>query len=238
MTCVTIGTARLYHGDCRDILPALAADGQIGAIISDPPYGVGYVHGGHGKGIHAGVHSGDPKRLARARNAKQPIHGDDAPFDPAHLLALGVPTLIFGANFYARRLPEGGSWICWDKSPGGRGPADHFTDAEFAWANFPVKRNVIRWLWKGVACEKRGEDNGARYHPTTKPQGLMTRCLQLAPQGAVPIVDPYMGSGSTGVAAAHLSLPFIGIELAARHFDTACERLTRAHRQGQLLEAG
>ena len=226
----TVGLARLYLGDCRGVLSALRAhdpDVVDGVVISDPPYGIGYVHGGHGKGVHWGLKTGRGK----TRNANMPIHGDDEPFDPAHLSGF-KNMLLFGANHYAQRLPVGGTWICWDKSPGAVGPEDNFSDAEFAWASFPVKRNVIRHLWKGLACVKAGEENGARYHPTTKPQGVMLRCIDLAPPGV--IIDPYMGSGSTGVAAVSRGREFIGIELEQRYFDVACERIERAQRQARM----
>lgn len=82
----TVGLARLYLGDCRGVLSALLEHqpdlADRGVLISDPPYGIGYVHGGHGKGVHAGLKSGRGK----TRNANMPIHGDDEPFDPEHLL--------------------------------------------------------------------------------------------------------------------------------------------------------
>lgn len=244
--CEVIGRATLVLGNCRTLLPALD-HGR--AIVTDPPYGVGYVHGGYGQGVHNRVvqarRDGRVMERGTARNANRPIAGDDGPFDPSHLLYPKRPTLMWGANHYADRLPakSGSGWLVWNKNPGGRGPADNFTDAELAWANFPIKRNVIEYLWKGVACEKAGEENGARYHPTTKPQGLMLRCLQLLPNfeelrspDAPPVLDPYMGSGSTGVACAKLGLAFVGIEIDPDHFDVACERLDRAQRQGNLLD--
>lgn len=239
---VRIGNACLYHGDAREILPRMLEhwpDLAGGCVIADPPYGIGYVHGGHGRGAHAALRDGGRKwGQGKTRNANRPIAGDDEPFDPAIVTDRFRHALLWGANHYARRLPEGGSWVCWNKSPGARGPADNFSDAEFAWASWRVKRNVIEFLWKGLACVKAGEENGARPHPTTKPQGVMLRCLELAPPGALPIIDPYMGSGSTGVACAARGLPFVGIELDRQHFETACARIERAQRQGNLLEAG
>ena len=183
-----------------------------------PPYGISYVHGGGGKG-----------RWGRV-NHSVPIHGDDQPFDPTPLLRFPV-VLMFGADHYRRRLPDGGTLIAWDKSVG-KGPKDSFADAEFIWTNLKIKRNVIRYLWKGIACEKAGEENGRRWHPTTKPQGVMRWCLEQIPQAGV-ILDPYMGSGSTGCAAVALGRTFIGIEIDRRYFDIACERIARAQAQTQ-----
>jgi site-specific DNA-methyltransferase (adenine-specific)/modification methylase len=213
-----IGNATLYLGDCRKILPGLP---KVDALVSDPPYGIAYQHSGGGLGVSA------------KRNSLRPIQGDDEDFDPSHLLTCADSILLFGADHFRARLPSGGTLIAWDKSCG-RGPAHSFADCEFAWTNAKVKRNVIRYLWKGVACEKLGEDGGRRYHPTTKPQGVMNACLDFFP-AARSILDPYMGSGSTGVAAVSRGLDFIGCEIDCEHFETACRRIEDAQRQGRLL---
>lgn len=222
---VVIGNAELWHGDCREVLPLVTAD----ACVTDPPYGIGYVHSGGG----ASPVSLDMKRRGTlGKNANKPIHDDKVPFDPAPLLRFPV-VLMFGADHYRARLPEGGTLIAWDKHTG-IGPNDSFADAEYAWTNLKIKRNVIRYLWKGVACVKAGEEGGQRWHPTTKPQGVMRWCLEQMPQARV-IVDPYMGSGSTGVAAVAMGLRFIGVEIHRPYFDIACERIEAAQRQAPLL---
>lgn len=219
---VRIAGCELWHGDCREVLPTLQG---VDALVSDPPYGIAYQHSGGGRAAPGA-------KLPPVRNARMPIANDDVAFDPAHLLGFDA-TLIFGADHYRARLPDGGTWICWDKSCG-IGPADSFADAEFAWTSAKVKRNVVRYLWKGVACEKAGEENGKRYHPTQKPVGLMQRCIDLLPSPQV-ICDPYMGSGSTGIAAVRMGRRFVGIEIDRRHFDVACERIERAAAQGKLF---
>lgn len=218
---VTIGNAELWHGDCMEVLPLLEG---VDALVSDPPYGIAYQHSGGGKAAPGA-------KLSPVRNAKMPIANDAVAFDPSHLLGF-ESVLIFGADHYRDKLPEGGTLVAWDKSLG-IGPADSFADAEFAWTNARVKRNVLRFLWKGVACEKAGEENGKRYHPTQKPVGLMQRCIELLPEAAV-ICDPYMGSGSTGVAAMRMGKRFIGIELDRRYFDVACERIENEQRQCRM----
>jgi len=218
---VTIGNAELWHGDCMEVLPLLEG---VDALVSDPPYGIAYQHSGCGKAAPGA-------KLSPVRNAKMPIANDAVAFDPSHLLGF-ESVLIFGADHYRDKLPEGGALVAWDKSLG-IGPADSFADAEFAWTNARVKRNVVRYLWKGVACEKAGEENGKRYHPTQKPVGLMQRCIELLPAATV-ICDPYMGSGSTGVAAMRMGKRFIGIELDRRYFDVACERIENEQRQCRL----
>ena len=222
---VVIGNAELWHGDCREVLPLVQDD----ACVTDPPYGIGYVHGGGG----ASPVSLTMKRLGTlGKNANKPIHEDTVPFDPTPLLRFPA-VLMFGADHYRARLPEGGTLVAWDKHTG-IGPNDSFADAEYAWTNLKIKRNVIRYLWKGVACVKAGEEGGQRWHPTTKPQGVMRWCLEQMPKAHV-IFDPYMGSGSTGVAAVTMGRRFIGVEIHRPYFDIACERISRAQAQGTLL---
>lgn len=209
-----IGNATLYLGDCRKVLPTLTAD----AVVSDVPYGIGFEKGAGGLGIHPG----------RRRNLG-PILGDDKPFDPAHLL--GWPCILFGANHYCQRLPEGGQFLAWDKSCG-VGPDDSFADVEFIWTSFKTKARVFRYLWKGVLQD--GEKGLPKYHVSQKPIALMAWCIAMVPDAKV-ILDPYMGSGSTGVAAVQHGRQFIGCELDPSHFDIACRRIEDCQRQGNLF---
>ena len=210
----------LYQGDCLDVMREIPS-GSVDAVVTDPPYGISYVLGRGGNGVCA------------RRNCDKPIYGDDIPFDPSPWL--NWPLLFWGAN-HCRKVPAGGSWLVWDKSPGGIGPDVSFADAEIAWTSKPgIKRNVCRYLWMGIACVKAGENNGKRDHPTQKPLGLMRWCISLLdlPVGAT-ILDPYMGSGSTGVAAAQLGYNFIGIEIDPTYFAMAERRIKEAQMQPTL----
>lgn len=220
---VVIGNAELWHGDCREVLPRL--EGRI-AIVSDPPYGIGFVHSGRTgksatphKGVKADFYYGD-------------IAGDAEPFDPAHLLTFDQ-AILFGADHYAQRLPHG-RWLAWDKL-GGQDPyGDSFSDVEFAWHSRPGAARIFRMVWKGM-CQGAGKDKGTRRtHPTQKPVDLMEWCIEQAGRPAV-VCDPYMGTGATGIAAMNLGVRFIGCEIERRYFDIACERISRAQAQGSLL---
>ena len=218
---VTIGNCELWHGDCREILPTLGAC----AIVSDPPYGIGFVHSGSTRtsGHSRGVNS--PNNAAK-------IYGDDEPFDPAPLLRFD-PVILFGADHYAQRLPRG-RWLAWDKL-GGQAPyGDSFSDVEYAWHNKTGAARIFRLVWKGM-CQGAGQDKGTkRTHPTQKPVDLMEWCIEQAGRPET-VCDPYMGTGATGVAAVNLGLRFIGVEMNREYFDIACRRIEQASAQGSLI---
>lgn len=224
-----IGEAILHLADCLEILPTLD---RSHALISDPPYGIatntdrtGRRLGGKSKGL-----------LPTHQTAKhEPVIGDDRPFDPAPLLDF-EKVILWGGNHYCERLPGSPHWLIWDKREG-TGPDDS-ADCELAWTNLKGPARMYRHLWRGLC--RRGEENIAagrdswRLHPTQKPVALMVWCIAQAGTPAV-VVDPYMGSGSTGVAAARMGLRFIGLEIHPPYFDIACERIDAAYRQQRLF---
>jgi len=138
---------------------------------------------------------------------------------------------MWGADHYAPRLPHG-RWLAWDKIAGAT-LQDNFSDVEFAWHSERGAARIIHYLWKGVLQD--GEKGAQRWHPTQKPVAVMQWCIrQLKGTGAV-ICDPYLGSGSTGVAAVRLGRRFIGCEIEPRYFDIACRRIEEAYKQPDLF---
>jgi site-specific DNA-methyltransferase (adenine-specific) len=221
---VVIGNATLYLGDCSEILPTLP---KVDAVVTDPPYGMGYDPSkprGGGK-VFGGTVMRD--------QIHKPIVGDDRPFDPAMIIALGVPTIIWGANHFASRLPDNPAWLIWDKRDGGA--VNDFSDCELAWCSFGKATRLHRQMWNGVC--RAGKDNmaiaGARVHPNQKPIELLDWCVNRVKGETV--LDPYMGSGTTGVACANLRRKFIGIEIERKYFDIACERIENAQRQARMF---
>ena len=188
--------------------------------MSDPPYGIGYAGG---IPVDRGISS------TKAGNVEK-IEWDGEEFDPSPFLHW--PCILWGANHYAQRLPHG-RWLAWNKL-GGKEPWDQFSDVEFAWHNKRAADKIFSHLWKGLCQAGSGEK---RFHPTQKPVPLMKWCLGFLPD-AQTILDPFMGSGTTGVAAVQMGRDFIGIEREPRYFDIACRRIEDAQRQGDLfLEA-
>ena len=212
-----IGNATLYCGDCLEILPTLP---KVDALITDPPYGIGFQKGACGRGVQEG------RRVVKDR-----VIGDDVPFDPSPLLGFDN-VLTWGADHYAERLPHG-RWLAWDKLAG-MDSWDSFSDVEFAWHSKRGAARIFNMKWKGIACAKVGENKGTRYHATQKPIALMRWCIEQAGDPEL-VLDPYMGSGTTGVACMNLGRKFIGIEIEPKYFDIACERIENAQRQERLF---
>lgn len=202
---VIIGDARLYLGDCLEILPTL---GKVDAVVTDPPYGIGdKMQGGTW---------GAAEKYADFRRWDVAPSADSL----SRLRSLAPSVVLWGGNYFD--APPARCWLIWDKSNAVRTMAD----VELAWTNLdkPAKR------YSGsVGVHQFG-------HPTEKPLALMEWCLSHLPANADTILDPFMGSGTTGVACAKLGRKFIGIEIEPRYFDIACKRIEDAYRQPRLFE--
>ncbi len=207
----------LYLGDCREILPTL---GKIDALVTDQPYGMNYKINAR-SWQNEGLDALKPWKMEK-RGA---IAGDDLPFDPAPFLSF-PKVAFFGANKCAHALPAGGRWIVWDKRRDSK-PDDH-SDCELIWTNKPGADRIHRQKWRGIIRE--GEENCSRsrkLHPNQKPVALMAFVLeQIGAKLGDTILDPFMGSGSTGVASVRAGMRFVGIELDPGHFETALRRLS------------
>jgi site-specific DNA-methyltransferase (adenine-specific) len=213
---VVIGDATLYLGDCMEILPTLPDS----ACVTDPPYGIGYM-------APTGV-GGESRNLQRRTYG--PIHGDDKPFDPTYWLHFRE-VILWGANHYADRLPASAGWLIWDKRDGMT--PNNNSDCEIAWLKGGGSARMFRHLWNGMCqASEKGE---VRAHPTQKPVALMAWCLGFVK--ARTVLDPYMGSGTTGVACVNDGRAFIGIERDPTYFDIACKRIEQAYNQRPLFAA-
>ena len=221
-----IGLAELWLGDCREIAPGLE---RPAAVISDPPYGQGYKPSQSTGTLYSAP--------VESRRIWAPIAGDNKAFDAAPWVAAAPIVLLWGAHKFADRLPPG-QWLVWDKVPTGK--VRYQGDGEAAWLNRDGAMRIYRLLWDGVCVGSAARHEvfagQSREHPTQKPVPLMRWCIEQAkvPAGGV-ILDPYMGSGSTGVAAMQMRHHFIGIEIEERYFNIACRRIEEAQRQGDMF---
>jgi site-specific DNA-methyltransferase (adenine-specific)/modification methylase len=213
---VQIGdSVTLYRGDCLEVLPTL---GKVDAVVTDPPYGIGEAAG---------------RNKSRGLLAVSKDYGDDEwdnePCSPEAIAAMRDVSrnqVIFGGNYF--ELPPGRCWLVWDKMNG----ATDFADCELAWTNLDKAVRLIRFRWHGMLRDEQGE----RVHPTQKPVNVMQWAIEHLPAGTHSILDPFMGSGTTGVACARLGRYFIGIEREPKYFDIACRRIEAELNRHPLFE--
>jgi DNA modification methylase len=207
-TPTIIGDATLYQGDCLEILPTLD---KVDAVVTDPPYGLGDWNN-------------------RGTNAARPFDSDktqewDKPITAGHIdLMRGMSKyqIFWGANYYLDLLPRTKQMYIWNKAIRGM----HFNDCEIAWCS----------QWREASRIFDLSPSGLhKDHPTQKPLALMRWCIGRLPIDCDTILDPFMGSGTTGVACAKLGRKFIGIELEPKYFDIACKRIEQAYAEPDLF---
>lgn len=204
----------IYCGDCRDIMPTLP---KFDACVTDPPYGIGESAG---------------KNKSRGCAAKARDYGnldwDNGTVDQTLINSCvnsSVSCILFGGNYYA--MPPTTCWLIWDKLING-----DFADCELAWTNLKKAVRRIQYRWNGM-IRQNNEPRGD--HPTQKPVGVMKWCISQLPDTAITIFDPFMGSGTTGVAAVKMGRKFTGIEREEKYYDIARRRIEDAMRQPDLL---
>lgn len=211
---VVIGNAELWHADCREVLPLLR---RHDLLLTDPPYGIG-------------ADMGAGKSAAKWSAVTGADRWDEAPPSPwlfGLMREMTAWQCVWGGNYF--ELPPTRCWLLWDKETAG---VTTFADGEMAWTNFDKALRLKRHLWSGPYMKIK-ED---RQHPTQKPLAVIAWCIEQAPNDVKSVLDPFMGSGTTGVACAQAGKAFTGIERERRYFDIACERIARAQAQGKLFE--
>jgi site-specific DNA-methyltransferase (adenine-specific)/modification methylase len=193
---------------CGDCMEVLPTLGKVDACITDPPYGI---NAGHGIG-----------RSDRLRVGRNRLDWDSEPFEVTEeFLGVADHYVIWGGNYF--KLPPTRGFLVWDKNNSGR----DFADCEFAWTNQDANARM--------KTRRPMNMDGGKVHPTQKPVDIMMWCISYLPYCET-ILDPFMGSGSTGVAAIQLGRKFIGIERDPNYFAIAVDRIKRAVAQGQLFQ--
>ncbi len=207
---VVIGDATLYCGDCLEIVKSIELSDA--AIVTDPPYGLGEKWKG----------GGGTRRTSWRFDPKEAKKWDGSIVDGLErIVDMFSEAVVWGGNYY--RLEPSRCWLLWDKKMN-----DSWTtgQAEMAWTNLDRPVRVFRF----AQCEQINE--GEKFHPTQKPLALMKWCLKWIKS---PIVfDPFMGSGTTGVASVQMERKFIGIEIDPRYFEIACKRIEAAQKQARM----
>jgi site-specific DNA-methyltransferase (adenine-specific)/modification methylase len=218
-----IGDCTLYLGDCLEVMPAL---GKVDAVVTDPPYGIGF-------GKFNRTNKDAKGNRYKAEKYKQGAWDDDFDFTPfyKHLKGLDVPLIVWGGNYFPCLWEEGSKgFIFWHKHQ----PVANFSKGELAWSNINMPAKFIDFPYFG-GIEGRTKAS-EKHHPTQKPTPVMQECLGFL-LDAETILDPFMGSGTTLVACAKLGRKGIGIELDPDYFEIACKRVEDAYRQPDLFVA-
>jgi DNA modification methylase len=209
------GSVKLWLGDCLDVLPTLEA-GSVDAAVTDPPYGIGerLVRGGGGGGWHRMVASG-----ANEWDVKP----DQQAF--AEIFRISAEQIIWGGNFFP--LPTCEKPLCWDKV---RPNQKNVSEWEYAWTSLTGRAEIFRY------CANGGFILAApRVHPTKKPLPLIEWCLSKIPNTRS-VLDPFMGSGTTGVACVRTGRKFLGIEKEERYFNSAIKRIEAELNRAPLFD--
>ena len=203
---------KVIQGDCLEVMKHIP-DGAVDLVLTDPPYGIGMSKGfegfegfgGFGKPIHRRKYDDD---WDSRRPSREHFNG---------IIRCGNKVIVFGGNHFADYLPMGNHWIVWDKL----NTMPSFGDCELLWTN--IERHSV----KKITYEYNGllGKEGERSHPTQKPRGLFKRILLDYSKPNDLILDPFLGSGTTAVAAKELGRDFIGIEIEPKYCEIANNRL-------------
>ena len=205
----------LYNGDCLEYMRGMAA-GSVDAVVTDPPYGIKRFEKGFGYTRFKG-YGAETKGLQWDRKPSANV------FD--EVMRVSSVRVIWGANNF--ELPPSQSFLVWDKYQ----TVDNFASAELAFCDAPgITAKVYRYpIFKHNQIEK--------FHPTQKPVHLMAWCIEMVTKPGDTIFDPFMGSGTTGVACVQTGRNFIGCEIDAGYFEIAQRRIAEAQAQPSLFEA-
>ena len=210
----------VHCGRVEDVLATIDPK-TVDMLSADPPYGINF-NPERGRGSKSSTKSADG-----VYGKKWPkVEGDNKPFDPAQLLAMNRPTVLWGANNFASRLPDSGGWIVWDKKRGGTtGKGHHSSDCELAWTNIGRSVKTFSYFWDGF---RRAGEVGLHLHPCQKPAALYSWLFAWRTKPGDLIVAPYAGSGPDVLAARNLGRRIIAIECVEGYCETIKQRLVNA----------
>lgn len=218
-----IGT--VVHEDCLTVMKDIP-DGCVDLVVTDPPYGIGESNEQNATRGVGGFGYFPPTDFGN-------FTWDNSKIDKEYINEMkrvSQNQVIFGGNYYGEWLGDASCYIVWDKDNGD----NDFADCELAWTSFKTAVRKIKWRWNGMLQENMRQKE-ARYHPTQKPLPVMKWIIQNYSNPNDLILDPFLGSGTTGVAAHELGRRFIGIEREEKYVDIARRRIAAVMRQGHLF---
>ena len=218
---------KLILGDCLGKMDEMD-NNSVDLILTDPPYGIGinkmnYVTSGAIKvgGAYRNDYSNsstewDIKGLSKNQwNEIQRVSKNQ---------------IVFGGNFY--NFPISRCWVVWDKRVSEKYSND-FADCELIWTSFDKPARMIRFLYSGMIQQNMAKKE-VRVHPTQKPVKVVEKLIEMFSNKGDTILDPFMGSGTTGVASLKLQRKFIGIEINPEYFEIAKKRIGEWQNQSRL----
>jgi len=195
----------LYCGDMMEVLPTL---GEFDACVTDPPYGIGAdAAAAKNKGKWGWTFYGDTN-WDQARPAREAFE---------LIRERSSIQIIWGGNYFTDILPPTMQWLMWDKG-----------QREFSLADFEMAWSSQNKAARAITYPRARALQDGKEHPTQKPVEVMVWCIDQLPSTAATIIDPFMGSGTTGVAAVKRGKAFYGIEREPTYFDVACRRIRDA----------
>ena len=209
------GNFELYKGDCRELLSKVDIS-NVKLLLTDPPYGIGY---------------NAVKNNLPTFNDYGDIQGDEG-MDLSFLFELKMEQIVFGANCFSQYLPHRGRWICWDKRTNESADKALGSPFELAWTSRKSGYDKMYRVMHGGFVNDNG---GKRYHPTEKPIRLMKKIIEDYTKEGDTILDCFMGSGTTEIAAVNMNRNFIGFEIDDKYFNIAKKRIENEQAQTVLF---
>lgn len=201
------GSIQLHCCDCMELLPTIP-EGAVDAVVTDPPYGIGF--------------ASQPTKWQR-RAGQKPEAWDDNPVDVLPtLLAVAPVQVVWGGNYY--QLPPSRGWISWFKPDA----PPSMASVEFAWTNQDQNARQIQYSISATNPERVG-------HPTQKPVAVMRFSLEQVDAGER-VFDPYLGSGTTAIACIRTGRRFIGCEIDEGYFNLSVKRIKAELSQPRLFK--
>jgi DNA modification methylase len=203
------GAIRLILGDCLSVLPGLSG---IDAIVADPPYGMNAFDG-----------SGTQRKygMSRKNNWDKPVCKEALQF----IATTGREHVIWGGNYYADILPAMKGWLVWTKPDA----VPSMSSCEMAWTDLPINAKHINYSIAATNAERIG-------FPAQKPLKVMLFTIGFLGESVETVADPFMGSGTTGVACIRTGRRFIGIEINPEYYAIAKRRCIEELNRYPLLE--
>lgn len=206
---------QLYEGDCLQVMKQFP-DGMFDACITDPPYGINYMKAG-------GRNPKNGWNVFNENDGWDKERPNKDYFD--NIRRIAKIAVIWGGNYFTDYLPSTMQWFIWDKGQRNFSLADF----EMAWSSQNKAGRIFNYS-RGAALQD------GKIHPTQKPLALMRWCIERLPPEVETVIDPFMGSGTTGVACAQLGRRFVGIELDHDYFEIARKRIENAYAQPLLFD--